>query len=481
MPFVASGGSGEGFTWAVAGTAGGTIDGEGVYVAGKTGEDVVTATDSLGNAGSATVRVSGQPLFSRFPPVSGWSCGCQTASLDRALLAGLAWALGMRRRPRARRSRSSGSPGVALVLAVVVAASVAQAAAKKPKGAKKSGPTKATPTKTAPTPAPAPAADPAPAATPSPPAPPPTPAPTPAPAPPRSTRPSLAVVDVDVSVKGETLDAAAFSYLLVAAADGVDRFRVISSKDITAVLGLERQRQLLGCSEDSSCMTEIASALGAEFLLVASVGKVGENYLVSTRLMDTRSARAVGRGSAQVTEPSALFSALWTAAEQTFDAWGTTLPPEEAARWSSRVRPAPPATVTAPARTSLSFGATVGAVGGWQLLSVPGQRGSVGVQVDGTLRVARFDLAAGLIIGPNLGARLTATLAFIAQRFRAMAGVRGTTYPGLMLFGGGPVLSAEFAFTPWLAASAVGGADLFPTRSGLVAVLLGNVGVAMHF
>src|SRR5882757_2883687 len=39
-------------------------------------------------------------------------------------------------------------------------------------------------------------------------------------------------------------------------------FQVTTPADLEAVMGLERQKQLLGCSEDSSCLAEISSALG---------------------------------------------------------------------------------------------------------------------------------------------------------------------------------------------------------------------------
>ena len=43
-------------------------------------------------------------------------------------------------------------------------------------------------------------------------------------------------------------------------------FEVISAGDIRALLGVERQRALLGCS-DSSCTAELSGALGARFVL----------------------------------------------------------------------------------------------------------------------------------------------------------------------------------------------------------------------
>jgi hypothetical protein len=470
--FSAAGGSGEGYTWRIRTNASqGFIDEQGAYTAGATsGSDVIEAIDSLGNTGTATVLVvAGAGVgtmtpFNQRPPISGWSCGCNTGGADASLLLGVVLVLVRRRLRKATCPRRRVS-WLSLCCFVALSATAALAKKSKPQPIQKAPPPAAlNPPLSAPT-------EPAPA-----------PAPVPVPPPPRrSEKPSLAVLDVEVTVLNEKLDGAAFSEMLVSAADGPAMFRVISSKDIATMLGFERQRQLSGCNEDSSCMTEIANALGADFVMVATVGKVAENYLVSTRLFDGQTSRAVGRGSVQATDANLLLSAVWTATAQALDAWGAGLSGDEAARWANRARPALPAAMVSSKPLVSSFGATIGAVGGYQVLSIPGQRGSVGVQVDGTWRLGRFDVALGLVIGPNLGARLTATWALIAARFRLMAGLRGSGYPGLVVYGGGPVVSAEFAFTPWLAASATGGGDFFPATSGLVVVLLGSAGVAMHF
>ena len=40
-------------------------------------------------------------------------------------------------------------------------------------------------------------------------------------------------------------------------------FQVISASEVQTLLGFERQKQLLGCSEEGECLTELAGALGA--------------------------------------------------------------------------------------------------------------------------------------------------------------------------------------------------------------------------
>lgn len=61
---------------------------------------------------------------------------------------------------------------------------------------------------------------------------------------------------------------------------------VVTSKEIAALLGMERQKQLLGCtSESSSCIAELADALGSDAVLIGDVAKVGARYHVTLKAM----------------------------------------------------------------------------------------------------------------------------------------------------------------------------------------------------
>ena len=67
---------------------------------------------------------------------------------------------------------------------------------------------------------------------------------------------------------------------------------VMSDSDIVAILGLERQRQVLGCT-DSSCLAEIGGALGVDRLITGSVGRVGGSLIVNVTSLDPGKAQAV--------------------------------------------------------------------------------------------------------------------------------------------------------------------------------------------
>lgn len=68
--------------------------------------------------------------------------------------------------------------------------------------------------------------------------------------------------------------------------------QVISSQEIASALGLARQRQLLGCAEDS-CLAEIGGALGVDYLVSSSLGRIGTRYRLDLRLVRASNAGIV--------------------------------------------------------------------------------------------------------------------------------------------------------------------------------------------
>jgi len=79
-------------------------------------------------------------------------------------------------------------------------------------------------------------------------------------------------------------------------------FTAISQAELGSLLGVERQKQLLGCG-DQSCLAEIGGALGARLVLTGSLGKVGESYVLQLQLLDTQKAQIKARESRTITGP----------------------------------------------------------------------------------------------------------------------------------------------------------------------------------
>lgn len=105
----------------------------------------------------------------------------------------------------------------------------------------------------------------------------------------------LVVMDL---VPGAEVTAEIASGLTEAVAAAVARpgfYDVLSTSELHALIGVERQRQLLGCSEETGCMTEIGSALGARYLLTGSVGRLGASFQLALQLVDTQKGQVLNR------------------------------------------------------------------------------------------------------------------------------------------------------------------------------------------
>lgn len=75
-------------------------------------------------------------------------------------------------------------------------------------------------------------------------------------------------------------------------------FDPISSAEITTLLGMERQKQLLGCGEEAaSCMTEIAAALGAPYVLSGSLTRLEGIFQLNLQVLDSQRGRTVARST----------------------------------------------------------------------------------------------------------------------------------------------------------------------------------------
>ena len=82
--------------------------------------------------------------------------------------------------------------------------------------------------------------------------------------------------------------------------DGLAGATVIGQGEINAMLAVEKQRDVLGCSGEVSCLAEIGGALGADHLTVGSIGRIGQVYLLTLKLVDTRRAVTVRQISERV-------------------------------------------------------------------------------------------------------------------------------------------------------------------------------------
>lgn len=81
---------------------------------------------------------------------------------------------------------------------------------------------------------------------------------------------------------------------------GEHGFQVTTPADIETMLGLERQKQLLGCSEDS-CVAEISAALGVSLVASGRLTRLGKRIELDVRLIRQTDGKTVA-SAAQATD-----------------------------------------------------------------------------------------------------------------------------------------------------------------------------------
>jgi len=104
----------------------------------------------------------------------------------------------------------------------------------------------------------------------------------------------LAVLDL-VGQRIEEGIAATLTELVINEASKLAGYQVIGKREIATMIDLETEKQMMGCAEDVSCVAEIAGALGVDEILTGGIGRLGEIYLVSLKLIDQHNASVVAR------------------------------------------------------------------------------------------------------------------------------------------------------------------------------------------
>lgn len=98
---------------------------------------------------------------------------------------------------------------------------------------------------------------------------------------------------------------------LVSALGEPKTIRVLAAKDIAQLIGLERQRQLLGCSEQSSqCMAELAGALGVDALMTVSFARSDPYFVTTARVVRAKDGVALSSASERVRQEGEVFDSV---------------------------------------------------------------------------------------------------------------------------------------------------------------------------
>lgn len=208
--------------------------------------------------------------------------------------------------------------------------------------------------------------------------------------------PGLSAVSVSAELQAFVNDHLAQELVL----EGVE---VVTSSQIASVLGLERQKQLLGCSE-SGCVAELANALGVDAILLGTVAKLGAVIQLDVRVVSAADATGLALYSERVSSEAGLLDAMTRAAKslapQLAKATGRAL------KASSR-----PPTTTGPSVTLRERNTTVRELGKWMLIggALAAAGGLIGLLAvinpnSSTLTDLEAGLAATMLAGLGVGA-----------------------------------------------------------------------------
>lgn len=100
--------------------------------------------------------------------------------------------------------------------------------------------------------------------------------------------------------------------------------KVITASEMRAVLTSQRQLALLGCAGDgSSCITELASALGAELTLLGSIAKLDDGFELHLKVLRASTGAVLSETRVSANSQKALLDELPGAAARLTEPLGT--------------------------------------------------------------------------------------------------------------------------------------------------------------
>lgn len=121
------------------------------------------------------------------------------------------------------------------------------------------------------------------------------------------------------------------SRLLTAALSEKGTYEVSSSQELKAAIEFEGDKQSVGCSVDStSCLAEVASAMGARFVVFGQVGSVADELFMTLQLFDSTAGKSAARVVVQRSSAKELLDAMPTSVDELIREAHLPAPPKDA-------------------------------------------------------------------------------------------------------------------------------------------------------
>jgi hypothetical protein len=121
--------------------------------------------------------------------------------------------------------------------------------------------------------------------------------------------PRPTVLALEPEGKGTTpVESAVVANAVAAGARELDAFQVMTAADIRTMMGLERQKQLLGTSTEN---LDFAEAMGARYVIAPTLTKLGTGLEVDLRLLDTSDNKVLAqKKSGRLDKPAEVTNAV---------------------------------------------------------------------------------------------------------------------------------------------------------------------------
>lgn len=206
---------------------------------------------------------------------------------------------------------------------------------------------------------------------------------------------------------------------------------VTSATEIETVLGLERQKSLMGCAE-TNCQAEIAAALGVDGIVRARIARFGARFELSLTLIDPANAAVLASVTSSAPDESKVLDALDEAADELSGKFKqakrgtqvvvptvTTQPPTGSSRWVALI--------------PLAVGLGAGVAGGALLSDSFVKRDLIATDPDpdAVANAARVDRALGItLIGVGVAGLATAAILFFTAKEPTVTPVALLTHDG---------------------------------------------------
>lgn len=101
--------------------------------------------------------------------------------------------------------------------------------------------------------------------------------------------------------------------------------RVITPSEVATMIGIERQKQLLGCSGGTSCLVELGNALGADGVLTGDLARLDASFHVNIKVLGARDGQLLSLYTGEADGERALLDELTRAARRIAPELGTGL------------------------------------------------------------------------------------------------------------------------------------------------------------